>query len=198
MPLPAQQKVEMYGVRHCYVEFNNTGVLGFHRVWLSKKCDVKVSTQKLEFAGDGQKYHKNYGYMAEGAIEASVDDTTLDGLLWNTPGVQNNGTTDDFSVRFIKGGSAEMQSNFVVLRISIDAADADTGALLVVRYRILRVQFDPDTPSSAQSQTVVSRLLNWSGRPAKLDIVGAALTGMPANGCFWVKDYITDSTKFDP
>lgn len=198
MPLPAQQKLEMYGVRHCYIEFNNTGTLGFHRVWFTKKCDLKVVTTKLEFSGDGRKFHKNYGYELEGSIEAEIDDTTLDSLIWSTPATANNGTTDDFSVRYVKGTTTEFQSNFVGIRLSIDAEDADTGALVVVRFRVLKAQFDPDQPQAMQTAAVVGRMLTFSARPSTTDIIGASLTGMPSGGGFMVKDIITDSTKFDP
>lgn len=198
MPLPAQQKLEVLGVRHCYIEYNNAGTLALHRVWFTKKCELKVASTALEFAGDGQKIHRDYGYSLEGTIEASIDDTTLDPILWQQPAVANNGTTDDFSVRFLKGSAAEQAPQFVGIRLSLDADDGDTGAPVVVRYRVLRATFAPDTPDTAQSQTAYSRMLAWKARPALKDISGTALTGVVNNYVYWVKDILTDSTKFDP
>lgn len=191
------QRIEQYGIRHTYVEYMSGGVLTLKRAWLTDKTEVKVSNAKLDFSGDGQKYTKNYGYQASGSVEFMVDDTTVDSILWANPAVSPL-TGDDFATRYVKGGDAEMQSNFVGLRISIDASDADTGAPIVVRFRILRVQFDPDNPGAQQSQKNGGRLLTWNARRTNVAIDGTTPTGMPANGCYWFRDYLTDSTKFDP
>lgn len=191
------QKYELYGIRHVYVEWNNSSVLAFKRAYLSKKCDLKVNNAKLEFSGDGQKYTKNYGYQASGSLEFDGEDNTVDSILFATAAVAPQGG-DDFASRYVKGTDAEMATNYVGLRITLDGADAATGAPIVVRYRVLKVQFAPDTPPAFQTESIVGRVLAWDARKATTDIVGTAVTGVPTRGAFWVKDYITNSANFDP
>ncbi len=193
----AVEKIEIYGVRHAYVEYNNAGTLAFKRVWFTKGCELKVQNAKLEYSGDGQKYAKNYGYQADGTVEADLDDDTIDSILWPIPVTTPLGG-DDFAKRYVHGSYAEMQTNFVGLRISLDAGDVDTGAPLVVRYRILKAQFSPDTPPKMQTEAIVGRMLEWSARKAYTDVTGAAVTGVPTTGAFWVKDIVSNTAAFDP
>ncbi len=190
-------KYELYGIRHCYLEYNISGTLNFKRVWMSEKCAWKVNNGKLEFSGDGKKYAKNYGYQASGSVETSVDDDSIDAIIWNTP-VVTPLSGDDFAKRFIKGSDAEMQTNFVGLRLTLDGADIDAGTPIVCRYRMLKVQFSPDTPPDFGSEKIEGRMLSWDARVATTDVVGGAISGMPSRGAFWLKDWITDPTKFDP
>jgi hypothetical protein len=190
-------KYELYGIRHTYIEYNNASVLAFRRVWMTKDCEVKIANQMLEFAGDGQKFKRPYGYECEGTVMADIDADDLDPIIFGTANVTPVGP-DDFHFRQVRGTDAEMQGQFVGLRITVDGADTDTFAPIVVRFRILRVQFMPDNPGKMASQTVQGRQLTWNARRTTTDIVGTAITGMPARGGWWVKDYITDTTKFDP
>ncbi len=193
----AESRLETYGVRHCYIEYNNAGVIAFKRAWMTKECEIKVSSQKLEFSGDGQKFQRNYGYEASGTIAAQIDDDTIDQILWGltspTPGVG-----DDFTKRYYHGGDQELQTTYVGLRLSINGANTDTGAPVVIRFRILKVQFDPDTPVKYQTEAVGGRMLSWNAHKASTDIAGVTPTSIPTGGCFWMRDILTNPTNFDP
>lgn len=192
-----QQKLLIGSVRHSYIVSNNSGALSFHRVWLTDQCSIKSSAGKIDFSGDGTKITKYYGYQLEGNLKASADDAALDAILYNTPQVAPVGG-DDFAYRYIKGGQGELQPNNVEVRISLDAYDGDTDAAVVVRYRILRCQFAPDTPPDFKSEAMAGRDLQFMAYLAATDIAGNALTGMPSTGAFMVKDIITNSANFDP
>lgn len=185
------------GIRSAYIVYNNSGALGFIKAYLSKNCDLKPSSKKLEFAGDGQSFAKMYGYQMEGTIETDADNPLLDSTLWATP-VVSPGGGDDFAQRWVRGTRAELASNFVELRVYIDGEDADTGAQVVKRIRLLKCQFDPDMPMKLASQAVWGRMLSFQVRVTATDILGNAVTGVPGSGGFWTKDLITNSTYFDP
>lgn len=193
----SENKFETYGIRHVYIESNNAGSLAYKRAWMTKDTEIKVSSQKLEFSGDGQKFQRNYGYQASGTVAVDIDDDAIDTLLWAlaspTPGVG-----DDFNKRFFHGGDQELQTTYLGLRVSIDGANTDTGAPIVIRFRILKVQFEPDTPVKYQTAAIGGRMLSWNGHRALTDIAGTTPTGMPTRGCFWMRDIVTDPTKFDP
>lgn len=190
-------KYELYGIRHTYVEYNNASVLAFRRIWMTKDCEIKVANQTLQFSGDGGSFKRNYGYECEGTVAAEIDANDLDPIIFGTANVSPLGG-DDFAQRQVRGTDAEMAGTYVGLRVTVDGADTDTMAPIVVRFRILKVMFDPDAPQKMASQTAQGRMLAWKARRTTTDIVGTAITGMPARGGWWVKDYITDSTKFDP
>lgn len=190
-------KYEVYGIRHTYIVYNNASAYGFKRVYMTKACEAKIGVTTLEFSGDGYKFKKNYGYEADGTVEADVEDDQLDFILWNLPKVTPAGG-DDFALRYAHGSDTELQTNYVEVRLTLDAADADTGAAAVVRYRFLRCQFSPDTPVKFATQAVAGRMLAWNTRKTLTDVIAASPTGMPARGCHWLKDFITDPTKFDP
>lgn len=190
-------KYQVYGVRHTYIEYNNVGTLAYKRAWLTKECEIKVSNQKLEFAGDGVKLTRNYGYSAEGSVMSELEDDQLDNILWGLTAVAPGGG-DDFAKRYYHGQDAEIAAQYVGVRISLDATDADTGAVAVIRYRILRCLFDPDAPDKFASQAVAGRKLSFQAYQTKTDVAGAALTSVPSRGAFWTREFITNSNNFDP
>jgi hypothetical protein len=191
------QKYELYGIRHTYIEYSSGGVLTFKRAYLTKKCDLKVNGAQLEFSGDGQKYKKNYGYQASGTLEFDGEDNTISSILFGISSVSPQGG-DDFASRYIHGTDAEMATNYVGVRITIDGADAATGAPIVKRIRIPKAQFSPDTPPAFQTESIVGRVVAFEARKATTDVVGTAITGMPTRGGFWIEDFITNSANFDP
>jgi len=191
------RRIEIYGIRHIYVEYNLAGVLTLKRLYTAQKFDLKVTNAQLEFSGDGRKFRKIYGYQSEGTIDVDTWDDAMDAILWGVPNVAPAGG-DDFNTRLIKGSSGEMSPNFVGIRVSKDAGDGDTGAPLVMRTRVLRAQFAPDMPTQSQTEAIEPRTLTWNARIATTDVVGGLITGMPAFGLFHVIDVLTDTTKFDP
>ncbi len=193
----AEMKMMVLGVRHCYIEYNNSGVLAFKRAWYTKECEFKVNSAKLEFAGDGQKLTRDYGYQCDGTIAAEIDDDTLDSILWAIPKTAPGGG-DNFATRYYHGTDNELQANYVGVRLTLDGQNADTGAPLVVVYRALKVIFDPDTPVKYATEAVGGRMLSWNGFRALTDIAGNALTTIPSRGAFWMKDIVTNATYFDP
>lgn len=193
----AEVKYLKQGIRHTYIEYNNSGVIGLKRCWLTDKCDIKSQVQSLVYAGDGTQNTVYYGYKLDGTIETQADDDTIDSILFGTP-VVGPQTGDDFVKRYVKGSYAELATNFVGLRVTIDAKNAATGALAVFRYRVLKCQFAPEQPPQFASEAVTSRMFTYASWKAKTDIAGGTLTGMPSDGCYWLMDIITDSTKFDP
>jgi hypothetical protein len=190
-------KYEVLGIRHTYVVYNNTGSFGYLRVYMTNNCEIKVGTTTLEFSGDGTKNKKDYGYECEGSVEADVDDDTLDSILWGLTKVTPAGG-DQFAYRYVHGGDKELATNFVEVWCTLDAVDADTGAAAVIRYRVLKAQFDPETPPKFGSQKVAGRMLGFKARRTLTDILGNTPTGMPARGAYWMKDIITNSNYFDP
>lgn len=193
----AEVKYLKQGVRHTYIEWNNAGVMGYKRCWLTDKADIKTATSNLQYAGDGTKNTLYYGYELSGTVETEADDDTIDSILFGTP-VVGPQAGDDFVKRYIKGSYAELASNFVGVRISIDAKNAATGAVAVFRYRVLKAQFAPEAPQPFQSEAISSRLFTFTGWKATKDVVGASPTGMPSDGCYWMLDILTDPTRFDP
>lgn len=164
---------------------------------MTKECEIKVSNQKLEFAGDGNKFQRNYGYQASGTVAFDIDDDSIDSTLWGLTSA-TPGAGDDFSKRYFHGGDQELQTTYVGLRLTIDGSNTDTGAPIVIRFRLLKVQFDPDVPVKYQSEAIGGRLLTFNAHRALTDIAGTTPTGMPTRGCFWIRDIITNSANFDP
>ncbi len=191
------QKIQIGSVRHCYIVYNNSSAYGYKRVWLSKKCEVKPTFGKLEYSGDGMKLQKMYGYQLDGTIEADATDDTLDSILFVTPVVTPVGG-DLFAKRYVKGTRAELQTNYVGVWITMDGEDADTGAVLAVRYNILKAQFNPETPPALATEAVAGRMLSFNARKTTVDILGNAVTGVPSDGAFWTYDIITNAANFDP
>lgn len=185
------------GIRHAYIVYNNASALGYVRTYLTKASDFKPVSQELTFAGDGQSIKKKYGYEFTGTIEADADNTLLDSVLWATPVVSPSGG-DDFTQRWVRGTRAELQTNYVEVRVTIDGEDADTGAVAVKRLRVLKCLFDPDVPVKMQSQAVFGRMLSFNTRFTTTDVLGNPVTGVPATGAVWVKDILLDPAKFDP
>lgn len=184
------------GIRHCHILYNNGGVVAYKRAWLTDKCNITVSNAKLTYSGDATKFDVMYGYQCMGDIEVSADDDTIDSILFNTPVVSPQ-AGDDFVKRYIKGSYAELAANYVGLQVAIDARNADTGAVAVFRYHVLKCQFSPEAPPQFVSESVTGRKLSFNSYKASTNIVGTALTGMPSDGCFWMADILTDPTKFD-
>lgn len=193
----AETKLEVYGVRHCYVVYNNAGAYAYKRVWFTKECEIKTTFGKLEFSGDGQKFSRPYGYEATGTIMADIDDDTLDSILWQLPKVAP-GAGDIFASRYYHGTDQELQTTYVELMLTLDGANTDTGAPIVVRYTLPKIQFEPDTPVKYQTEAIGGRQLTFNAHRTTTDIIGAALTNMPSRGCAWFKDLITITTDFDP
>ncbi len=191
------RRIEIAGIRHVYIEYNNSGVLGFKRLYTASKFDEKITSSQLEYSGDGRKFRRMYGYQSEGTIDVDTWDDQMDSIIWSLPNVSPQGG-DDFYARLVKGNSAEMSPNFLGIRVSRDAFDGDTGAPLVVRTRILKAQFAPNMPSQDASEAITARTLTWNARIAYTDIAGNTLTGMPSNGAFSVIDFLSNTANFDP
>ncbi len=193
----AENKYEIYGVRHCYIEYNNGGVIGYKRVWFTKESEIKAEAGKLEFSGDGQKFNRPYGYLCSGTVACEIDDDTIDSILWGLP-VVTPGGGDDFAKRFYHGVDQELQTTYVGVRLTMDGANTDTGAPIVMRFRVLKAQFSPDSPPKMQTEAIGGRLLTFNAHRTTTDIVGGALTSMPTRGASWIRDFITNTANFDP
>lgn len=199
--MPSLRKIARYGVHNAWIVYNNAGSLAYHRVWMTAKCQIKITQATLDISGDGQKIQRKYGYECEGSIEASIEDNFIDTYISALTQVLPQ-TGDGFESAFVHGSSTEMQAVYAGFMLNIDAEDI-TGTLsapvpLVERYYYPRVVFNPLELADAQSETLHSRMYSWTARKTTTDVAGNTLTGFPATGAFWRREFISNPANFDP
>lgn len=167
---------------------NNAGSVQKIDVHFAKTLDFKPVEDTIEYDGDGQLVKKFVMSGLDVDIEAdSWDRDAIESAADITPTT----TVSGVAKRTYMGTNKDKTGIKCGLEGTLLAEDVDTGANVILNVVVPVGTLGVVNPPSGKSRDKSSLTLKFSADQTTKDIAGTALTGCPAEGCFWYLDELS-------